>query len=160
MPKVANLKISDDELRETIEANQLRLMKERGADLTIFSPAPTSWRITSATSRSARPGSRSAMSSATASPKSFPTISSARRCCRKARASIRRVLQAAYRQEARSVGRIGLAHLPDQQPYQARDCDSPPDGFFLIRASDITLHSGEFVLRDRSGGLRQAVPGC
>ena len=38
MPKVANLKISDDELRETIEANQLRLMKERGADLTIFSP--------------------------------------------------------------------------------------------------------------------------
>ena len=38
MPKVADLKISDDELRETIEANQLRLMKERGADLTIFSP--------------------------------------------------------------------------------------------------------------------------
>ncbi len=38
MPKVADLKISDDELRETIEANQLRLMKERDADLTIFSP--------------------------------------------------------------------------------------------------------------------------
>ena len=38
MPKVADLKISDDELRESIEANQLRLMKERGADLTIFSP--------------------------------------------------------------------------------------------------------------------------
>ena len=38
MPKVATLKISDDELRETIEANQLRLMKERGADFTIFSP--------------------------------------------------------------------------------------------------------------------------
>jgi 4-oxalmesaconate hydratase len=38
MPKVADLKISDDELRETIEANQLRLMKERGANLTIFSP--------------------------------------------------------------------------------------------------------------------------
>jgi 4-oxalmesaconate hydratase len=38
MPKVTNLKISDDELRETIEANQLRLMKERGADFTIFSP--------------------------------------------------------------------------------------------------------------------------
>jgi 4-oxalmesaconate hydratase len=31
-------KISDDEIRETIEANQLRLIKERGADLTIFSP--------------------------------------------------------------------------------------------------------------------------
>lgn len=30
--------ISDDEIRETIETNQLRLIKERGADLTIFSP--------------------------------------------------------------------------------------------------------------------------
>ena len=38
MPKVADLKISDDELRETIESNQLRLMNERGSDLTIFSP--------------------------------------------------------------------------------------------------------------------------
>jgi 4-oxalmesaconate hydratase len=31
-------KISDDELRETIEQNQLRLLRERGADMTIFSP--------------------------------------------------------------------------------------------------------------------------
>ena len=30
--------ISDDEIRETIEGNQLRLIRERGADLTIFSP--------------------------------------------------------------------------------------------------------------------------
>jgi 4-oxalmesaconate hydratase len=30
--------ISDDEIRETIEQNQLRLIKERGADMTIFSP--------------------------------------------------------------------------------------------------------------------------
>ncbi len=30
--------ISDAEIRETIEANQLRLVKERGADLTVFSP--------------------------------------------------------------------------------------------------------------------------
>lgn len=30
--------ISDDEIRESIEANQLRLQRERGADLTIFSP--------------------------------------------------------------------------------------------------------------------------
>jgi 4-oxalmesaconate hydratase len=37
-PKVADLKISDDELRETIETNQLKLMKQRGSDLTIFSP--------------------------------------------------------------------------------------------------------------------------
>ena len=37
-PRVESLVISDDELRETIEANQLRLMNERGSDLTIFSP--------------------------------------------------------------------------------------------------------------------------
>jgi 4-oxalmesaconate hydratase len=30
--------ISDDEIRETLEANQLRLIRERGADMTIFSP--------------------------------------------------------------------------------------------------------------------------
>jgi 4-oxalmesaconate hydratase len=30
--------ISDDEIRETIETNQLRLLRERGADMTIFSP--------------------------------------------------------------------------------------------------------------------------
>lgn len=30
--------ISDDEIRQTIEDNQLRLIRERGADLTIFSP--------------------------------------------------------------------------------------------------------------------------
>ncbi len=32
------LKISDDEIRESIETNQLAKMKERGSDLTIFSP--------------------------------------------------------------------------------------------------------------------------
>ena len=29
---------SDDEIRESIEANQLRLLRERGGDMTIFSP--------------------------------------------------------------------------------------------------------------------------
>ena len=38
MPKASDLKISDDELRETIEANQLAKMRERGSDLTVFSP--------------------------------------------------------------------------------------------------------------------------
>lgn len=37
-PKVLDLKISDDELRESIEVNQLAKMQERGIDLTIFSP--------------------------------------------------------------------------------------------------------------------------
>ena len=30
VPKVSELKISDDELRESIESNQLKLMRERG----------------------------------------------------------------------------------------------------------------------------------
>ncbi|HJV62482.1 MAG TPA: amidohydrolase family protein, partial [Albitalea sp.] len=37
-PDPRNLKISDDELRESIETNQLAKMRERGSDLTIFSP--------------------------------------------------------------------------------------------------------------------------
>jgi 4-oxalmesaconate hydratase len=37
-PDPASLRISDDEIRETIEANQLKLMDERGSDLTVFSP--------------------------------------------------------------------------------------------------------------------------
>jgi len=37
-PRPEELKISDDELRETIESNQLARMRERGVDLTIFSP--------------------------------------------------------------------------------------------------------------------------
>ncbi|HEY1745653.1 MAG TPA: amidohydrolase family protein [Xanthobacteraceae bacterium] len=38
MPSRASLKISDDEIRESIEQNQLKLQRERGTDLTIFSP--------------------------------------------------------------------------------------------------------------------------
>lgn len=38
MPSPAQLSISDDELRASVEDNQLRLMRERGLDLTIFSP--------------------------------------------------------------------------------------------------------------------------
>ena len=37
-PKVSELRISDAELQDSIEANQLKLMCERGSDLTIFSP--------------------------------------------------------------------------------------------------------------------------
>lgn len=33
-----DLKVGDDEVRETIEKNQLRIQRERGVDLTIFSP--------------------------------------------------------------------------------------------------------------------------
>lgn len=37
-PRPVVERASDDELREIIESNQLRLIKERGGDLTIFSP--------------------------------------------------------------------------------------------------------------------------
>ncbi|NBS45644.1 MAG: amidohydrolase, partial [Betaproteobacteria bacterium] len=38
MPKASDLKISDDDIRESIQTNQLKLMKERGSDITLFSP--------------------------------------------------------------------------------------------------------------------------
>ena len=51
MPKASDLKISDDELRDSIETNQLRLMKERGSDITLFSPRASfmspHWRFSS-----------------------------------------------------------------------------------------------------------------
>ena len=37
-PLVADLKITDDEIRESIEKNQLRIQRSRGVDMTIFSP--------------------------------------------------------------------------------------------------------------------------
>ena len=38
LPSPQPARISDDEIRETIEANQLKLQRERGADITVFSP--------------------------------------------------------------------------------------------------------------------------
>jgi 4-oxalmesaconate hydratase len=38
LPMPAPGAISDDEIRESVEANQLRLLRERGTDLTVFSP--------------------------------------------------------------------------------------------------------------------------
>ncbi len=37
-PRASELRIGDDELRDSVEANQLRVMDERGCDLTVFSP--------------------------------------------------------------------------------------------------------------------------
>ena len=37
-PLPSDLRITDDEIRETIETNQLGQMKQRGSDLTVFSP--------------------------------------------------------------------------------------------------------------------------
>ncbi|MHB8814607.1 MAG: amidohydrolase family protein [Steroidobacteraceae bacterium] len=38
LPPVKPAQISDDEIRDTIEANQLKLQRQRGSDLTLFSP--------------------------------------------------------------------------------------------------------------------------
>lgn len=38
LPQPPKPNMSDDEIREGIEANQLKLLRERGADITIFSP--------------------------------------------------------------------------------------------------------------------------
>ncbi|MBI3434742.1 MAG: amidohydrolase [Proteobacteria bacterium] len=38
MPSPASLKMSDDEIRDSLEGAQLKLQRERGTDLTIFSP--------------------------------------------------------------------------------------------------------------------------
>jgi 4-oxalmesaconate hydratase len=42
LPAPAPARISDDEIRETIEGNQLRIARERGTDLTVFSPRASS----------------------------------------------------------------------------------------------------------------------
>jgi 4-oxalmesaconate hydratase len=38
LPSASEMQISDDELRESIETNQLKLQRERGMDLAVFSP--------------------------------------------------------------------------------------------------------------------------
>jgi len=38
LPAASSLRISDDELRESVEGAQLRIQRERGTDMTIFSP--------------------------------------------------------------------------------------------------------------------------
>jgi 4-oxalmesaconate hydratase len=42
LPEPAPAEISDDAIRESIEPNQLRIQRERGTDLTIFSPRASS----------------------------------------------------------------------------------------------------------------------
>ena len=54
MPTRADLKITDDEIRERLEPAQLKLQRERGTDLTIFSPRAWTARISAAASRGVR----------------------------------------------------------------------------------------------------------
>lgn len=50
--------MSDNEIRETLEANQLRLLRERSADMTIFCRAHRQWARMSATRLWQRGGRR------------------------------------------------------------------------------------------------------
>jgi hypothetical protein len=59
-------------------------------------------------------------------------------------------------QQCTRVRRIRSAHLPDQQPYQARNGDGAR-WVLLNPRLDIALHGGELVLRDRCR-LRQLSP--
>jgi 4-oxalmesaconate hydratase len=87
MPKVADLKISDDELRETIEANQLKLMKQRGSDLTIFSPRASFMAHHIGDFKVSSTWAAICNELCFRVSQLFPTTSCPRRCCRKAPAS-------------------------------------------------------------------------
>ena len=55
--------ISDDQIRESIEQNQLRLIRERGADMTIFSPRASAMAHASSTLSTSVPSRRTRPSS-------------------------------------------------------------------------------------------------
>jgi hypothetical protein len=82
LPVPSEPEISDDLIRETIEANQLRIARERGHDLTIFSPrAPA--RGTTSPTRPRRSGRASATASSTGLPHCSRTTSPAPPCPRR-----------------------------------------------------------------------------
>jgi 4-oxalmesaconate hydratase len=85
-PSAASLRISDDELRESIERNQLHKMRERGSDLTIFSPRASFMAHHIGNFETSATWAPSATSCATAWRSCFPLTSRARPCCRSRRA--------------------------------------------------------------------------
>ena len=114
MPKASELHISDDELRESIESNQLRLMRERGLDLTIFSPRASFMahhigdfadlqHVGGDLQRAVLSRERSC----------FPITSSRPRCCRKARASISRPAFPNWCKCVEQYGNVAINLNPD-----------------------------------------------
>ena len=103
---VSELKISDDELRETIETNQLRQMKARGIGPDDLQPArelhgPPHRRLPGVVDL----GGDLQRAVLSASAGCSPTTSSRRRCCRRARASIRTPASPSWRSASRSTAR-------------------------------------------------------
>jgi hypothetical protein len=86
---VADLKISDDELRESIETNQLKLMKERGSDLTIFSPRASFMAHHIGDFQVSSTWAAICNELCYRVSQLFPDTSSRQRCCRRAPASTR-----------------------------------------------------------------------
>lgn len=89
-PRAADLKISDDEIRETIETNQLAKMRERGCDLTVFSPRASFMAHHIGDFQVSSTWAAICNELATAWRSCSPTTSSPPRCCRRARAWTRR----------------------------------------------------------------------
>lgn len=61
VPSPTSPALTDGELRASVENAQLKIQKERGTDLTIFSPQHPAWRITRAMPQRAKPGRKSVM---------------------------------------------------------------------------------------------------
>src|SRR5215471_8846406 len=92
MPKLSDLRISDDELRASIEQNQLRVMLERGSDLTVFSPRASFMAHHIGDFNVSAAWSAICNELIYRISRLFPTTSSAPRCCRSPPASIRRAV--------------------------------------------------------------------
>lgn len=60
LPPAAPAVISDDEIRDSVENHQLKLLRQRGGDLMIFSPRRPAWSTTCPTRTPPAPGRRRA----------------------------------------------------------------------------------------------------
>ena len=82
-PSSAQTAISDREIRDSLENAQLKLQRERGTDLTIFSPRASAMAHHIGNETTSQAVDRScATTSSTASARSIPTISSGSASCR------------------------------------------------------------------------------
>ena len=106
-------RVSDDEIRETIETNQLRLQRERGADSRCFRRAPRRWAITSATRRSRSRGREPATISSSASSTCIPRTSSASASCRSRPAFRSRIRSHELERCVNELGFVGCNLNPD-----------------------------------------------
>jgi len=84
-PSAADLKISDDQLRESVQRS-LKFQRERGTDVTLFSPRAGGMGHHIGTAETSAEWSQVSNDSSIASARCIPTISSHRGSCRNRRA--------------------------------------------------------------------------